>query len=593
MSKISDETINTILNQTDIVDIIGEKVALTKQGKSYFGLCPFHHEKTPSFSVEPDMKIYNCFSCGEKGNAVTFLQKTENLTFVEAVEVLADKANINIDFSQYKTVSPNQKYYQINQDAVHFYHLYLSNTVQGESALEYLLNRGISKDIINTFQFGLAPVEYDLLTKTLTDKEVLLSDLVDLGLTKESNSETYYDLFRSRIIIPIIDERNNVVAFSGRVYLEKDKDTAKYINSPQTKVFTKSKVLYNLNNALQFIKQSNRVLLFEGYMDVIASYRAGLKESVASMGTSLTQDQVSLMKRYTNNVTICYDGDNAGMEATQRAIQLFTNANMNVKIVLFPDKLDPDDFIAKYSEEQLADFINNKWIDRLEFAYIRNQNQFDFTKMLEVEQFKKLMFDLIKKESHTVIERYLQKISQDTKISLQSIEQDFTQYTRRTPIKNTSTNQRNKVFVENKFILAERRLLNYFIKDFRYLKDFNSFREIEYLYIDEAARDLKMKIEDLYFEQKEQVKVDEERLLLEMDDQLKQYYQSKIKNEHLEYSDVEYTDCRDVLKTYLLTQKREKLERDIANATTIEEKIALAKERDAIQKEENKWIKIR
>jgi DNA primase len=352
-------------------------------------------------------------------------------------------------------------------------------------------------------------------------------------------------------------------------------------------------VLYNLNNALQFIKQSNRVLLFEGYMDVIASYRAGLKESVASMGTSLTQDQVSLMKRYTNNVTICYDGDNAGMEATQRAIQLFTNANMNVKIVLFPDKLDPDDFIAKYSEEQLADFINNKWIDRLEFAYIRNQNQFDFTKMLEVEQFKKLMFDLIKKESHTVIERYLQKISQDTKISLQSIEQDFTQYTRRTPIKNTSTNQRNKVFVENKFILAERRLLNYFIKDFRYLKDFNSFREIEYLYIDEAARDLKMKIEDLYFEQKEQVKVDEERLLLEMDDQLKQYYQSKIKNEHLEYSDVEYTDCRDVLKTYLLTQKREKLERDIANATTIEEKIALAKERDAIQKEENKWIKIR
>lgn len=592
MARIGDETIDRILKETDIVDLIGEKVALTKQGKSYFGLCPFHHEKTPSFSVEPDRKIYNCFSCGEKGNAATFLQKTENLTFIEAIEVLADRANIDIDFNPYKNISPYQKYYNINDEALNFYKVYLSNTHQGEKALSYLKERGITNEIIKTFDFGLAPNEYDILTNTLQAKDILVSDLVDLGLTKQSVKETFYDLFRSRIIIPIKNEKNQVVAFSGRVYLDKDKDTAKYINSPQTKIFTKSKVLYNLNNALQYIKQSKRVLLFEGYMDVVAAYRANLKESVASMGTSLTKEQVELIKRYSNNVVICYDGDNAGLEATQRAIELFKEANMNVRVVLFKENLDPDDFIKKYSEQKLKDYIDNHWIDTIEFTYRRNQTQFDFSKMLEIEQFKKLIFDVIKNQSNSIIEQYLYKISEDTKISLESIQQDFAQYRGRMPIKSKRKRDTN-VQIESKYKNAERRVLSYFIKDYKYLKDFNSFEDIELLYIEEEARDLKMMIEDEYFklESDSNQIIDIDTLVSLMDDGLKQYYESKVKKNHLEDSDDEYKDCRDVLRGYQLEMKYEQIQEKIKNAETIEEKIELAIERDKIQKEENKWIK--
>lgn len=438
----------------------------------------------------------------------------------------------------------------------------------------------------------MAPSDFDVLTKTLTSKGTLVSDLVDLGLSKQSQKETFYDLFRNRIIIPIKNERNQVVAFSGRIYLDKDKGTAKYINSPQTKVFTKSKVLYNMNNALQFIKQSKRVLLFEGYMDVIAAHRAGLKESVASMGTSLTKEQVELMKRYTNNVVICYDGDNAGMEATERAITLFQQANMNVRIVLFEDNLDPDDYIKKYSEEKLKHYIDNHWIDSIEFTYKRSQKLFDFTKMLEIEQFKKIIFDLIKTQSNSVIERYLQMISDDTSITLQSIEQDFAQYRGRSPIKGQRKKQ-DKVYVESKYKNAERRVLNYFIKDYKYLKDFNSFDDIELLYIEDEARDIKMLIEDEYFKQleNEQKQIDVDVLLSLMDDHLKQYYQLNIDKNHLEDSDGEYKDCRDVLRGYLIEKKYEQLEDKIRRAQTIDEKIELALERDKIQKEENKWIK--
>lgn len=591
MAKISDETIKEILDKTDIVDLIGEKVTLTKQGKGYFGLCPFHHEKTPSFSVEPDMKIYNCFSCGEKGNSITFLQKTENMSFIEAVEVLADRANIDINISKYKRENPNAHLFNINNDALNFYKVYLSNTKHGEVATKYLHDRGINDDIIKAFDLGLAPSDYDVLTKTLTAKDILISDLVDLGLSKQSVRETFYDLFRERIIIPIKDEKGNTVAFSGRVYLEKDKDNAKYINSPQTKIFTKSNVLYNLSNSINYIKQSNRVVLFEGYMDVFASYKANIKEAIASMGTSLTTEQIQIIKRYTQNVTICYDGDKAGMAATQRAIKMFTDQQMNVKIILLPDNLDPDDYLNKYSGPKLNDFINNNWIDAIEFTYRRNLQTQDFTKMLEIEQFKKAIFDLIKTKSHTVIETYLTKISKDTKISRESIEQDFAQYTRRQPVRVPKS--QTKVLIDSRYINAERRILNYFIKDYKYLKDFNAHGDIEYLYIEEIARDLKMLIEDEYFNipEEQDRKIDKEELVKLMDPQMLHYYQSKIDNYNLELSDGEYKDCRNVLRGYVTELVTQDFEKQITEADTLEEKILIAIKRDKVQKEENKWNK--
>ncbi len=586
MAKISEAVITEILSKTDIVDLISEKVSLSKKGKSYFGLCPFHNEKTPSFSVEPERKIFNCFSCGEKGNAIGFLQKTENLSFIEAIEKLADRANVNIDFSKYKKENPNKKYLDINKDASNFYKLYLSSTKQGIVAKNYLKNRGISDEVIDKFNIGLSPTEFDLLYKTLTEKGILVSDLYDLGLVKQGKKENFYDLFRERIIFPIVNEHGNVVGFSGRTYIDKDDDGPKYINSPQTIVFTKSNVLYNMNNAINEIKKNNRVVLFEGYLDVIAAYRAGVKESVASMGTSLTNDQVRLMKKYTNNVTICYDGDPAGVEATERAIKLFEQAHMEIKIVLLPDKLDPDDYLKKYSAKELNRFINDKWIDKIEFAYLKSNMKIDFTKMLDIEHFKKIIFDLIKNSSNTIIESYINRLSEDTKVSTESIRQDFNQYTKRN-IRNLRSRNLQKVEIDQKYSVAERNLVNYYIKDFKYVKTFNNeFGEV--FFINPIVRDIKMIVEDMHYRNleasKESIILEEDLLKLLNPDQLL-FYDKRVKYKMAKMDDKEFRDLMGVIQKYLGYLVIQELEEKIRNAPTVLEKIKLAEYRDVKIKE--------
>lgn len=586
MVKISDAVISEVLSKTDIVDLISEKVSLSKKGKSYFGLCPFHNEKTPSFSVEPERKIFNCFSCGEKGNAIGFLQKTENLSFVEAVEKLADRANISFDSAKYIKENPNKKFLDVNKEASDFYQFYLNSTKNGILAKEYLKNRGITDEIIDKFNIGLSPNDFDLLYKTLTDKGYLVSDLHDLGLVKQGKNDSFYDLFRERIIFPIVNHHGDVVGFSGRKYLKKDDDGPKYINSPQTVVFTKSNVLYNMNNAISEIKKNKRLVLFEGYMDVIAAYRANVKESVASMGTSLTVEQVKLIKKYTNNVTICYDGDPAGIEATERAIKLFEQAHMEIKIVLLPDNLDPDDYLKKYSEKDLNEFINNSWIDKIEFAYLKSNMNVDFTKMLDVEHYKKIIFDLIKNTSNTIIESYINRLSQDMKVSSESIRQDFNQYTKRN-IRNLRSKNLQKVQIDQKYSVAERYLINYYIKDYKYVRTFNNeFGEM--FYIDPKVRDIKMIVEDLHYDN---LRTSKESVILEKDlleklnpDQL-HFYDNRVKYKMAELDDEEYRDLLDVIQDYQMYLLIQELEDKIKNAPTMLEKIKLAQYRDVKIKE--------
>ncbi|AIO19007.1 DNA primase [Candidatus Izimaplasma bacterium HR1] len=588
MAKISEQKINEILSKTDIVDLIGEKVTLQKKGKGYFGLCPFHNEKTPSFSVEPERKIYNCFSCGEKGNAITFLQKTSNLSFVEAIEDLADRANVEIDLSNMKKVNPLSRLYNINEEALNFYKLYLSNTKPGTVAKKYLEDRGISNEIIQSFEFGLAPAEFELLTKTLTSHGILVSDLYDLGLSKQSKKETFYDLFRERIIIPIKDEKGNTVAFSGRTYLDKDKDSPKYINSPQTKVFTKSNILYNLHNALNAIRMNNRVVLFEGYMDVIAAHRAGIKESVASMGTSLTKEQVKLMKKYTNNVVICYDGDKPGIEATERAITLFANENMQVLIVNLEDGLDPDDYITKYGVEKLANFINDKSIDIVKFKYNMQLKSTDLKQMLDIERLKKNVFDLIKNTSHTNVDIYLQLLAQDAHLSDVSVRQDYEQYTRRS--QNQTGRKRiyqpmNRLHITDKFINAERCILNYFMEGYRYVEDFNANFDVLF-FISEEVRDIKIAVEDLYIydEEKESKVITLEELQSVLSDDEYRYYLNEVKyTKNIDLRDDEYMDFKEVLHYYFDNEIQiRQIEKEIALASSSDVKIALAIKRDSV-----------
>jgi DNA primase len=595
MAKIAPETIQDILAKTDIVELIGETVALSRQGKSYFGLCPFHSEKTPSFSVEPERKFYHCFSCGEKGDAISFLQKTRNLSFVESVEELAHRANMELDFSNYKQEDPHKELYAINQDALQFYKLYLENTKAGQEARDYLHARGITDDIISAFDMGLSPDGYDTLTKTLTSKDILVSDLYDLGLVKQSDKEPdkFYDLFRRRVIIPIKDERGRVVAFSGRTYLDRDQDAPKYINSPQTKLFTKSNVLYHLDRAITAIQQTKRVVLFEGYMDVIAAVRAGIRDSVASMGTSLTRQQVELLKRHTNNVTICYDGDPAGIEATSRAINLFVDAGMEVRIVLLPDRLDPDDYITKYGKAALADFIDNKWIDGLEFEYRKNNMGIDFSKMLDIERFKKTVFDLIKNTSHTIIEAYIKRLASDTSLSEESIRQDFEQYTRRN-IKQIRQKAVRPIPIESKYQVADRRILNYLLDDYKYVQDFN--REFNGMfYLSDIVRDIRMVIEDLYFAipEGEAKEITLEQVEALLTDEQRQYLHNRILYKNIDLDEREYVDFVKTLNEYLRSLQIEQWNEQIAIAPTLEEKIKLAEYRDMKLKEDQRWTKKR
>ena len=591
MPKIAPETIQAILDKTDIIDLIGETVALSKQGKSYFGLCPFHSEKTPSFAVEPERKIFNCFSCGEKGDAIAFLQKTSNLSFVEAVEELAFRANMELDFSSYKQENPNQRLFDINKDASQFYRLYLENTKAGQDAKEYLHKRGITDDIIAQFDLGLSPDSYDTLTKTLTSRDILVSDLVDLGLSKQQDSGTFYDLFRRRIIFPITDEKGRTVAFSGRTYLDRDQDSPKYINSPQTSIFTKSNVLYHMDKAIPAIQKHGRVVLFEGYMDVIAAVRAGIHESVASMGTSLTKQQVQLMQSYTNNVTICYDGDPAGIEATSRAINLFAQANMDVRIVLLPDRLDPDDYITKYGTDALRTYIDDKWLDGIEFEYRKNNMDVDFTKMLDIERFKKTVFDLIKNTSNTIIESYIKRLANDTKLSQESIRQDFEQYTKRN-IQNITRRSTRTVPIESKYEVADRYIINYFLDDYTYVQDFN--REFNGMfYLSDIVRDIRMVIEDLYFnlpDGSDKI-VDLTAVEAELNEEQKAYLHDRILYKGIQLDKREYVDFIKTLNEYLRSLQIDQWNEEIKIAPTMEEKIKLAEYRDLKLKEDQRWTK--
>jgi DNA primase len=592
MPKISQEQISDILNKVDIVDLIGETVSLSKKGKSYFGLCPFHSEKTPSFSVNPDLKIYHCFSCGEKGNAITFLEKTKNLSFMEALDELAKRANVELDTTHYKKEDPNERLYKINEDATQFYRLLLENTKAGHEAKEYLHSRGITDEIIRKFSIGLAPDDFNLLTKTLTDRGYLLSDLHDLGLVKKNEKEQFYDLFRRRIIIPIKDKKSRTIAFSGRIYKEKDKDSPKYINSPQTIVFTKSNVLYNFDKAIGAIQQNNRVVLFEGYMDVIAGVRSGILESVASMGTSLTKQQVLLLSKHTKNITICYDGDPAGIEATSRAINLLNNLNMEVRVVLLPNRLDPDDYIRKYGVKKLAQFINSKWVDALEFQYIKNNMDIDFSKMLDIERFKKTVFDLIKGTSHTIIETYLNRLAEDTKLSVDSIRQDFEQYTKWNVHTNVTKSYKSEK-VESKYERADRLILNYFLKDYRYVQDFG--REFQGMfYLSDIVLSIRMVIEDLYFAIEEgqkkviSLKQVEEKLT---EEQKKFLHEKVLYKKEMKLDQQEYKDFIQTLNEYLQKLQIESWNEEIKIAPTNMEKIKLAEYRDLKLKEVRKWTR--
>lgn len=326
-----------IKDRLDIVQLIGEYVQLKKAGVNWKGNCPFHHEKTPSFMVHPEKQFWHCFGCGKGGDAFTFLQEMEGLDFPEALKILADRAGVKLDtFVSEVNKSQKNRIVEINTKAAYFFHHFLLEMPAAQGARDYLQRRQLKPETIAEWQIGFIPEQWELLTQYLLKKGNSIDDLLASGLTIKKDGGGYYDRFRGRIMFPIWDAHGNIVGFTGRILVETEKSGGKYVNTPQTLVFDKSRILYGLNKAKTEIKNKDFTVLVEGQMDVVACHQAGMKNVAASSGTALTLEQVKLLKRYSPNIAMAFDADAAGQNAAKRGIDVALEQGMNIKIIQIP-----------------------------------------------------------------------------------------------------------------------------------------------------------------------------------------------------------------------------------------------------------------
>ena len=422
------DDIKRIVDATDIVALVSSyNINLEKQGKNYRGLCPFHNEDTPSFLVSPDKKLAHCFGCGGGGDPIKFIMQIEGITFPEAVSKLAEFNGIEYHSNYQKKEDPNKKYYQIMNLAISFYKANYEKTELGKQAREYLIKRGLTDEVIKDFNVGLSPKQKDSLFKVLSESGYIELDMVDSGLINESDG-SYHDFFVNRIMFPIYDESNNPIGFSARIF-ENDPNQPKYINSKESMIYHKGDVLFNIQNAKADIIRKKRVILHEGQMDVIASYRSGLKEAICTMGTALTISQAKLLKKYADTAIVCYDGDKAGIKASLKAIKIFKQVGMNVRLVLLPNNMDPDEYVLKYGIEEYRKYFESNIIDSLEYTYRTALIGIDVNDNIIFKSVCDNLFSiLINEQSESIKESYIKRLSIDTNKNYESLLIDFNNY---------------------------------------------------------------------------------------------------------------------------------------------------------------------
>ncbi|MED4016504.1 MULTISPECIES: DNA primase [Sutcliffiella] len=448
--RIPENTIEQIRQSTDIVEVISEYVSLKKQGRNFFGLCPFHGESTPSFSVSPDKQIFHCFGCGAGGNAFNFIMDIEGISFVEAAQKLAKVSNVEIEqdvqlTSNETSANSTEKSQMTNAHMLlqKFYHHLLLNTKEGQHAYDYLTSRDFTDDTIKKFGIGYSLNSWDFALKFLTKRGFKESLLEKAGLLIEKEEKfEYFDRFRDRIMFPIYDHKGNLIAFSGRVL---GKGEPKYLNSPETIIFNKSQVLYNFHQARSHIRKEQKVILFEGFADVIAADRAGVFHSIATMGTSLTDDQARIIRRNVENVTICYDGDNAGVEAAFRAANLLTKHGCTIRIATLPDGLDPDDYIRKKGPESFKDDVLGASLTFMAFKL----KYFRKGKDLNDEGVKMNYIDSVLQEIsylHNAVERdhYLRQLSSEFSLSLEALKEQLQKFSK----KNSKNQEKEDITIK-------------------------------------------------------------------------------------------------------------------------------------------------
>ena len=454
MAYISNDVINEIRNKTDIVDVVSKYVNLTKKGKNYIGVCPFHDDHSPSMSVSPEKQIYTCFSCGASGNVFTFVADFEHISFAEAVKLLGDKAGISVGSNVIKS-EKKDKYFEIYNYASKFYQNSLFSTL-GKNAIDYLENRKIDKDTIKKFGIGLS-MQKASLTEYLLSKNYTLDELITAGISNDNGS----DIFINRIVFPIYDLGGNPVAFSGRIY--NTKDTSKYINTKETNKFKKGKILYNYHIAKEYLKKNDTIIIMEGQMDVIRASTIGIDNVIATMGTALTKDHKNIIKNMANTVILCFDGDAAGEKATNAAIELLEDTNLNIKVVRLPNGMDPDEYILKEGKDSFISQIKfaSNLIDYKMELLKKNK---DFSNIKDISSYINLvMNELAYEKDSIVIELNIKKLANNFNIDYSTLMDKYNNMKKSQKIISKNIVKEHKSY--DKYRQAENNLIYYMLKD--------------------------------------------------------------------------------------------------------------------------------
>lgn len=421
--KYRSEDIDNLINQLKIEEVVGEVVELKKSGANYKGLCPFHQDTTPSFSVSPSKNICKCFSCGAGGNPVKFYSEYYKISFEEAAEQLAKKYNIPLRSYKIndKQEKENDKYYRIMNIAHQFFQDKIFEN-EGRNAMEYLSGRGVNPKFIRENELGYAPNSWNDLYDYLIAKGFEKEDIISLGLAKEGE-KGIYDVFRNRIMFPIYSPQGSIIAFGGRT-LETSKEIPKYINSPDTPIFKKGKNLYGIKDKGNILRKKNYSLLMEGYMDVLSAHLYGFDVALASLGTAFTLEQGQLLKRYTNNVILSLDMDKAGQTATEKTAFILKNLGFNIRVLKFQNAKDPDEFLKKYGKEEFLKAVKNS-LEIFDFLYDFYSKEYDLSNIMSKQKFIERFKDFFQNvESNLEKTLYLDKLSKAVNIE-KSILQDM------------------------------------------------------------------------------------------------------------------------------------------------------------------------
>ncbi len=511
MEKIPYDEILDIQRKVDIVDVISEYLHLEQKGKNYFAICPFHDDHNPSMSISKEKQIYTCFVCGASGNVFNFVMNYEHISFAEAVLKVAQKAGIGLSVKNIsKTIVKESKYdkfYKMFEIANKYYQNNIK-TVYGKAASDYLNKRGITPAEIKEFEIGLSLNDNNV-NKLLKSKGFDESDIVDIGLCGKKDN-FIYDTFRNRIMFPLHDSTGNVIGFSGRIY--NGEDDSKYVNSKESVIFKKGKLLYNYKRAINYAKEEKQIIVVEGFMDVIRLSTIGIKNVVATMGTAITKDHADLLRRLSKNIILCFDGDKAGQKATLAAIEVLEKIDITPKIIRLEEDLDPDDYVIKKGKEAFLNHLKNP-MSLLQFKIDIEKKKTDFNDYNDISNYvNNIAGELEKINDKVVYELTVKKISKETGLDVETINSLISNI----PKKERKIITKPKSIKKNKYEKAEEYLIYYMLKKEDVILLYQN--KVSYLTNKKLAM-IAIKILEFY-EQKHYINVTDFSLFLQDEDEL-------------------------------------------------------------------------